>query len=142
MLCLLNIKAKRTMVLLHTKPLADKHKTSNKVLCNCVEHFIEQVVSDSNTRNKPRAPNPSSRASAISAQLHHLDDNSLGLQAVAADKVGQTRYATSIAKSMLHSRFPPSRQGSERHREPLCCFPLFYAVLRGGGVKWSASIFS
>jgi hypothetical protein len=44
MLCLLNIKAMRTMVLLYTKPLADKHETRNKVLRNCVEHFIEQVV--------------------------------------------------------------------------------------------------
>ncbi|KAK9920816.1 hypothetical protein M0R45_029361 [Rubus argutus] len=72
----------------------------------CLSRLLSQLSYQNTRTSLARAQSIITRL-RNERQLRHLDANSLGLLAVAAAKAGQTRYATSIVKSMLRSGFLP-----------------------------------
>ncbi|XP_024188306.1 pentatricopeptide repeat-containing protein At3g09650, chloroplastic [Rosa chinensis] len=104
----------------------------------CLSRLLSQLSYQNTRTSLTRAQSIITRL-RNERQLRHLDANSLGLLAVAASKAGQTRYATSIVKSMLRSGFLPhvkawsavvSRLAASGDDGPSEALKLFYSVTR------------
>ncbi|KAL6133347.1 hypothetical protein ACLB2K_065584 [Fragaria x ananassa] len=104
----------------------------------CLSRLLSQLSYQNTRTSLTRAQSIITRL-RNERQLRHLDANSLGLLAVAAAKACQTRYATSIVKSMLRSGFLPhvkawsavvSRLAASGDDGPSEALKLFYSVTR------------
>ncbi|KAI3860772.1 hypothetical protein MKX03_036883 [Papaver bracteatum] len=104
----------------------------------CLSRLVSQLSYQNTKESLSRAQSVLRRLRDL-RQLHRLDANALGLLAVAAAKAGQTLYATSIIKSMLHSGYLPhvkawsavtSRLAASADDGPLEALKLFTFVTR------------
>ncbi|KAI3885726.1 hypothetical protein MKX03_027916 [Papaver bracteatum] len=104
----------------------------------CLSRLVSQLSYQNTKESLSRAQSVLRRLRDL-RQLHRLDANALGLLAVAAAKAGQTLYATSIIKSMLHSGYLPhvkawsavtSRLAASADDGPSEALKLFTSVTR------------